>query len=360
MRRPRTETWAALGLVVALVACGGSEAAGPAAGAPAERAPLHVTRAELAAAPGVVRLVSYNVLWNTIFPEVDERAAGKFARLARALDADVWCLQEIGVHPRDRDLEDPPGWTADDVAALMDRVQPLPAGRWHAFQASDNVTVSRWPLRLTRAETVPEAQRPQAIALVDLPDAEFAVDLYLLNNHYKCCDPLVNDPLRQQQSDAILAWLRDARTPGGEVDLPPGTPMAVVGDLNIVGSFEPVTTLLAGDVRDEARYGADGPPDWDGTALVDLHPRHNGAGAADYTWRNDEDPYDPGRLDFVLYTDSVLEPVQAFVLDTAALEASALRAAGLERYDVYADDAGRVADHLPIVVDFRVRPLAGR
>ena len=242
----------------------------------------------------------------------------------------------------------------------MDAILPLARGGWHAFQGSDNVTVSRWPLVRTRTTTVPEAEREQAIALVDLPDERFDVDLYVLNNHYKCCDPEQNDPLRQQQSDAIVAWLRDARTPGDAIDLPPGTPIVVTGDLNIIGSRQPIATLLDGDVQDEARYGPDALLDWDDSALRDLHPRHNVGGSEDYTWRNDQDPFDPGRLDFVLFTDSVLEVVQGFVLDTSTLDPAWLAAAGLQRFDVFADDEGRVHDHLPLVFDFRVRVPGAR
>ena len=43
-----------------------------------------------------LRVVSYNVLWNTIFPGEDPTQAAKFARVVQAIDADIWNLQEIG------------------------------------------------------------------------------------------------------------------------------------------------------------------------------------------------------------------------------------------------------------------------
>jgi len=340
-------------------ACDGGDPHAPARGrAPVTVGPVEPTGTLIDRAdPDAVRLVSYNVLWNSIFAEMDSRGAEKFARLVRALDPDILCLQEIGVHPRDWDRPDARRWTAADVVELMNVHLPREGG-WHGFQGGDNVVVSRFPLSRTRSRTVPEPERSQAVALVDLPDSRFEVDFYVLVNHFKCCDPERFDGLRQQQADAIVAWLRDVRTPGGAEDLPPGTPFAVVGDLNIVGSFQPVVTLVEGDVWDEERYGVDFPPDWDASTLVDLRPRHNGHPEGDdWTWRDDTDRFPPGRLDFVLYSDSVLEVLRSFTLNTTTWSDEDLARAGLERYDVTADEEGRVFDHLPLVADFRVVPF---
>ncbi len=311
--------------------------------------------------PGAVRLVSYNVLWNSIFEPVKPPKAEKFARLVVALEPDILCLQEIGVHPQDREKPDPKGWTADDVAALLDRIHPLEGEHgWQAFQGLDCVIASRYPLRMARTHIVPAGERELAVALVDLPDSRFGLDFYVLNNHYKCCDPERFDVLRQRQSDAIVAWLCDARSAGGVVDLPRGTPFAVVGDLNIVGSKEPLRTLIEGDIHEEALYGADCPLDWDASALADAHPRHNVDGADDYTWRDDSTKFAPGRLDFVLYSDSVLHPVKRLVLNSTIMSDEDLEQAGLERFDACDDDEGRRIDHLPLVVDFRLVPLDSR
>ncbi len=303
---------------------------------------------------GDLRLVSYNILWNSIFPEVSAIGAAKFARLVRALNPDVLALLAVGLHPEDRGKPNARRWTDRDVVALMNSLLPPPAGStWHACQGGDNVIVSKYPLRMVATNTDPPGERSQAIALVDLPDEQFAFDLYVLNNHYKCCGNEANDPQRQQQSDAIISWIRDARTPGGHIDLPPGTAIVIVGDLNIVGTFKPVETLLTGDISDESRYGPDFPPDWDDTGLVDARPRHNIDGADEWTWRNDNDRWPPGRLDFIIYADSVLSSVKQFVLNTTIMSPEDLAAAGLERFDVTVDDVGREYDHLPLVIDFR-------
>jgi endonuclease/exonuclease/phosphatase family metal-dependent hydrolase len=258
---------------------------------------------------------------------------------------DVSKLQEIYSH------------TAAEVGALMNDLLPLGAGAtWRAHQAFDNVIVSRFPLSLQRTNTSPASPRSIAIALVDLPNSNYATDFYFMNNHLKCCGDVggTEDADRQRQADALVSWMRDARNAGGSVSLPSGTPMAVVGDLNIVGSPSPLNTLLTGNIVNETSFGVDSPPDWDGSPLADARPLHNVAGPADYTWRDDASSFDPGRLDFVLYTDSAVSIGKIFVLNTVTMSASDRSAAGLQTYDVTSDNVGITYDHLPLVVDFRL------
>jgi endonuclease/exonuclease/phosphatase family metal-dependent hydrolase len=304
--------------------------------------------------PSDLRLVDYNVDWNSIFVDVDAPQAAKFARLINTLNPDILTMQEIGAAPGKREGAAAKKRTAEEVVKLLNQIIPLGGGAtWHAFQGKDCVTASRYPLKLTAEKLIPAGDSDLAAALVDLPDQSFGMDFYILNNHYKCCDAEKNDPRRQKQSDALVRWIRDARTPGDNINLPDGTAIAVVGDLNIVGSFQPVETLLSGDVTDEASYGPDFAPDWDDSPLADAHPLHNVVGPDDWTWRNDTGQYQPGRLDYILFTDSVLEAVKKFALDTTTMSESDLAASGLQKFDVTSDDVGQVYDHLPLVVDFR-------
>lgn len=304
-------------------------------------------------APDVVRVVSYNIQWNSVFPDVDAKVAARFARIVRALDPDVLALQEIGLHPEDRDKPDGRRWTGEDVRKLLDTIAPLPDGRgWHAHQGYTNVIASKYPLSLTSDRTDPAAQRGLALAFVDLPDGAFAFDLYVVNTHHKCCGGVDNDPQRQQQSDAIVAWLRDAREPGGRVEVSSRTGLIVLGDFNIVGGPQPLTTIVDGNIIDETRYGPDTPPDWDGSAMTDARPRHNRERDEDWTWRNDTTQYPPGRLDYIIFSDSLLTLEGAFALNTMAMSDEDLTAAGLERFDAAKDDEGLEIDHLPLVADF--------
>lgn len=290
--------------------------------------------------PSDLRLLNYNVNWDHIFPRVDVEAAARFQRMIKALDPDIIHLQEIRK------------FSAEDAASLLNQTAPLDSGRiWYAFKGGGNVILSKYPLSNTAEHTQPRGQREFALALVDLPDDRYPADVYVINNHWKCCGG--HDPKRQQQADALVAWIRDARTPGDVIDLPANTGFIISGDFNLVESEQPLMTLLTGDIYDETRYGPDTPPDWDGTELVDAHPLHNLAGPDDYTWRNDTGKYDPGRLDFVIYSDSVLQAVHSFVLNTVEMSTDDLESTRLQKMDVTLDGAGERYDHLPLVVDFR-------
>ncbi len=294
-------------------------------------------------APTDCRLLCYNVWQSSIFASVNPAQAAKFARLVNALDPDVLCLQEVS-------------FSAASVASLLDSIVPhAGGGSWfaHASPGSNDVIAAKYPLSLRATATIPPGERDLAMALVDLPDSLFGHDLYAINAHFKCCGDDGNDPERQQQADAITSWMRDARTPGGFIDLPPNTPIAVVGDFNIIASYQPVATLLNGDVQDEATYGPDSPPDWDGSAGVDLRPAHNRREPYTYTWRDDFSSFAPGRLDYVTYTDSVVRVGNSFVLNTGLMSTAELTASGLQVWDVTTDAAGEDYDHLPLVVDFR-------
>ena len=74
-----------------------------------------------------------------------------------------------------------------------------------------------------------------------------------------------------------------------------------------------------------------------------------------YTWRNDTQRFPPGALDRVLYTDSVLEAANSFVLNTASMNKAELRAADMRQTDVHRDPRRDIHDHMPVVVDFVIR-----
>jgi len=303
-------------------------------------------------APDDLRVVSYNVLFETIFPAVNPIQATKFGRVVRALDPDGLNLQEIRDH------------SADDVVGLLNAIAPLDQSEtWFAHQGDDNVIASKHPLSMTLTNTNPPKDGT-AIALVDLPNEEFDADLYVINNYFTCCNTNVppgpldpNEQSRQWEADAIVSWMRDARTPGELVDLPNKTPMLVVGDLNIINIpsvLDPLGTLLTGDIFNERWFGADSAPDWDGTSMADAHPLHNASGPDDYTWRNDISQFAPGRLDYILYTNSVLRTANRFVLNTVDMTSDERLATELSEFDITVDLAGVTYDHLPLVTDFRL------
>lgn len=300
--------------------------------------------------PSDLRVASYNVNWDSIFPDDDPNNSSlrccnktaEFRRLIAAIQPDIMCLQEINsARP------------AQNVADIFDSTLPLPDGQhWFSAIGYSNVIISRWPLSMVRALTTPPGERPQCMALVDLPNAAFPKDLYIMNEHFKCCSSPIDDTLRQRQADAIVNWLRDARTAGGFINLPAGTPLLVIGDLNIVGSLNPLNTVLCGDIADNAAFGPDSPPDWDATCAADAHPLHNLVGPDDYTWRDDASAFPPGRLDFAIYSDSILNIARKLLINTTSMSAADRAATGLLENDVVLTPPGGF-DHLPMVIDFR-------
>jgi hypothetical protein len=118
-----------------------------------------------------------------------------------------------------------------------------------------------------------------------------------------------------------------------------------VGDFNLVGYKQQLETLTDGDIVDEASYGIDFLPDWDDSPLTDLFSRHTHIRMG-YTWRSDASGFNPGKLDYILYTDSVLEPVKHFVLNTLAMFEE-----DLSFYDLESEDTNQASDHLPRLMD---------
>ncbi|MFH1689204.1 MAG: endonuclease/exonuclease/phosphatase family protein [Candidatus Eisenbacteria bacterium] len=280
--------------------------------------------------PDDIRVVTWNVLFDGLF-----KRPAPFIRVLRALDPDVICFQEIWAHTSQQ--------AADQVSLA------LPGPRWYGASSGEGHIVSRYPLLHERSID----ESGNYWALIDLPDDRYGVDLSVVSAHPPCCDKEVE---RQRELDGIAAWLRELQTPGGvleppdepplEFDLPEGTPIVIAGDMNLVGGAGQVRTLTDGEIVDEETFGPSHPADWDGTPLADTWPRVNGWRDV-FTWRDARSSFSPGKLDYIVYSDSVLELRRAF-----ALETSGLTEEDLERYGLRAEDTLDASDHLPVVADF--------
>jgi hypothetical protein len=156
-----------------------------------------------------------------------------------------------------------------DVAQLLDGVLPLAEGRrWTAHGFGDNVIVSRFDLSLPGGQSepafgLPNTPRSHATALLDLPASFGGPDLYMICAHFQSREGVA---ARQEQADAIVNWIGDLRTPGGEADIPARTPIVVLGDFNAYKTdpAHHMTTLLTGRIVNRARFGDWLAPDWDG------------------------------------------------------------------------------------------------
>ncbi len=273
------------------------------------------------------RLVTYNTL-NTGILESDRQP--KFQRIIQALDPDIIALQEHSEWNEIGDIIS--SWFPEDT--------------WYqGYTFRDLVVLSKYPI-INQANLISSERTMCALLQTDDPINPY---LLILNSHFSCCD---NDDDRQEQVDELVQVLREWRlNDNGPFDLPEGTPMFHVGDFNFVGYREQIETVTAGNIQDEGNYGSDFPLDWDGTAITDLFSRQTHKRMA-YTWRSDGSSFNPGKLDYVLYTDSNLSILNHFVLNTLAMPDSVLN-----EWELEAEDTNEASDHLPRIVDFMVTDL---
>ncbi len=265
--------------------------------------------------PTDLRLLTYNVRFDGCFDRPEP-----FRRILRALDPDVVCFQEIYNH------------SPEEVRAWM--AETLPGTEWRtAGDGGQGIVASRYPVR----DSGPlGARRRGGWARIGTPEG----DLLVVNPHPPCCN---DDAGRQREFDAMIAWIRDGRRAGR---LPANTPMVIAGDMNLVGDARQLATLTAGAIVDTAAFGPGAAPDGDRTPLEDAVPLHL-TGRESYTWRNDRGSFAPGRLDYIVFSDSVLGLARSFVLWTPELPPAFLEASGLEP-----SDTAIASDHLPVVADF--------
>ncbi len=270
-----------------------------------------------------VRIVSWNVLNEGLF---DSRRSQAFQTILALLNPDIIAFQEI-----------------DNRAAsgVANRMVEWLGGEWFAMKQRDLVTVSRFRF----VEDWTATFRPLDFRLFPTMLDIDGQRLLIFNAHLSCCD---NDVERQEQADSFIAFLRDAQTPTGQVDIQAMMAILLLGDLNLVGDASQLNTLVNGEIVNAAVFGADHFPDWGDGALVDLLPRHS-HGNMTYTWRNDGSRFAPGRLDYVLCACRELQIERAFVLNTLALPAEQADQLGLN-----GQETAIASDHLPIVVDLRL------
>jgi endonuclease/exonuclease/phosphatase family metal-dependent hydrolase len=296
--------------------------------------------------PGAdVRILSQNSV-NDFDEEISaifrDRRQPSYRRVLDATAPDVIALQEIYAQ------------TADETEAVMEG--PLGVdGDWAwAKRGQDLVLGSRFPIEASHP--IPGYGDYESGAF--LLDARSALGrrLVVVVMHPPCCNYAADDEApsrnaqRQQVVDGVAAFLRRVTNGEGPFGVEPGTPVAVVGDMNFVGAAQQPRTLRTGEIVNTDRFGPAAPPDWDDTPLLDTRPRQTGA-PLHTTWIDSTSSFPPGRLDYAYVTDSALEVVHEFVLNTAALSGPQRDSLGLQP-----GDTATMSDHLPVVIDVAASP----
>ena len=279
-----------------------------------------------------LRVATYNILNDNIF---DSTLAHGFRRQLQAVNPDIIHFQEIRSN------------SADRTRAVIEDWLPLHDGQtWFAIGGStserDTVTVSRFPI--LDHWGIPSISSSGSQATLIDTTTHLGTEIFLINTHLPSG---ANDVSRQNEVDAIMTMIRSAKSPGGFTTLAPNTPIVFGGDMNFVGRIEQLKTLLTGDISRNNVYGPDFSPDWDGTHLTSITPRHTDQRMG-YTWRSDqENNFWPGHLDYWIYSDSVLDMIKSYVVHPPSMTADRL-----SRYNLQSNDS-QGSDHLLFVVDFR-------
>jgi len=264
-----------------------------------------------------VRLMSYNILFGGILNADRQRY---FERIIKALNPDILALQEINAAGTSNVRSLISTWLDDDSFTAV------------ALSGS-NMLVSRFPI-LNSAQFIDSGR--SSVILLDT-EAALGSKLLVINTHLA----FMPESSRQEDADETIMRLRDWRSGNGPFELESNTPVVNVGDFNQRAPSPALTTLTDGDIVDEARFGQDFPPDWDGTPILDLNSTQN-ADSVNYTSSRSRTV----KLDYVLYTDSAIEVGNHYVLNTRTMTQE-----DLTKYDLEAADTDSASDHLPTIMD---------
>ena len=269
--------------------------------------------------------MNYNVWSNGL---INNNRVDEHRRIFESVNADIITYQECG------------NTTYNDVLSFLN-TNPTYYPYIYPDLNSGNLTISKYPsLQSWQVSNKIDAE------LIDLPDNIYSTDILIINGHPPCCG---NNEGRQENFDALIQFILDAKTPGGVIDLPINTPISFSGDMNLVGYAEQYYTIVNGTISDTDTFGPGGFPDWDDTPLEDQRCYFNEKNIA-YTWDKSNPSsgdYPPGRLDFVFFTNSVMSVDKSFIISTEHMSESLLA-----ENNLYWDDTKKASDHLPVVVDF--------
>lgn len=267
-----------------------------------------------------LRLMSLNVKQDEFF--VNEPP---FKRILKSIYSDIFCFQEIYNH------------NSSDVSY---KIKNYFGGNWYdAKVGTDIIVVSKYPiLDFT-------AIGGNGAFLIDYKGKE----LLVINVHLYCCD---NDTGRQTEVDEIMSFIKKAKAGTGSFFIKKNTPIIITGDTNFVGKNRQRKTLIEGDIMNENSFGTDFMPDWDNSFFEDAKPVTTGYPGS-FTWKSYYSDYPAGRLDYIIYSGSVLKLENTFALSTDLLSRDIL-----EEFQMNNEDSYNSSDHLPVVADFTLKDIS--
>ena len=265
------------------------------------------------------RVMTWNVANGSILEKPD-----LYSKILTLLNPDIFLFEEVKAD------------SAEKLGAfLSDRISK-PGDSWQVIFGKGGgpnrcVIASRLPIE--------PVDSLESIAYPDRPDRSVrtAGGIVTVNGrrvliaplHLKCCGRIDSweDQKRRQEVTLINHAVKEAK------NLLEFDAVVMGGDLNLVGGYPPIT-LLGADL------------DFDQSGLSILDPYHL-QGRTNTTWASSTERFVPGRLDFLLYSDSSLSPALSFVFDTADFSGQWLTGHSLAR-----DASITASDHFPVIADF--------
>ncbi len=255
--------------------------------------------------------------WNTGMDGLRTRPRS-FERILHAIDPDVILFQELTEADHPRQIEAYlKAWTTRRAGERWTVLRGAGGGQLRCAVAS-------------RLQLNPYAAL-DPLLMPDRPDRSIRVigaeltlaghRLLVVSAHLRCCGYAgsFEDRTRVVEADAIRRAIADAVASGRFEGV------IVGGDLNLVGSRWPLDILAEN--------------------LKVVEPLQFG-GRSNTTWWDVRQPFLPGRLDFLLVTDTSPAVRRSFVFDSRLVGARWLR-----HHRLRAGDTVEASDHLPVVVD---------
>ena len=266
-----------------------------------------------------LRIVSWNVQFGELLKQRDRSAA-----ILQALAPDVLLLQEL--------VDDQTSTALCDFLneALGTEPEPWQAAASPIGTRLRSMVAARSDDQTSRQTTIMLEGEPIRVALLHV---RWHDRLWLAGSiHLQCCGGIdgPEDATRIAQVAAINEAIDRMNT------TIPCAGAILGGDLNLVGSDTPLRMLIEGrDPSGDDALIAEG-MQLDGTSAV--------------TWSDVNSRFTPGRLDWIVYTGSSLQPSRSFVLDCTDLSVDTL-----EQHGLRCTDTAAISDHLPLVLDVVIR-----
>jgi len=258
-----------------------------------------------------LRLMTYNILHDGIIKNDQQE---KIMAIIKVVNPDILTLNEC--------------WdaTPDTITKLF--VHHFPNSNWYATKNDEgNITVSKYPIL--------NSINIQKKARITANYIQYKHDTVLvLNVHFSCCD---KDKERAAEVAYVLKYIQSLKN--NPKTKSQNYPLIIMGDYNFVGEADQLEALLNGQKEK---------PDWDNTSLTNLKAFQVNSNFS-YTWYDEKSDYSPGKLDYIVYTDSKLKPKKAFIVNTTFISEKFLDKYGFQR-----NLSKRASDHLPVIVDFKI------